>query len=519
MIAAVILMAGVVGADPPPAAVRPYETQADLTPRCRVDDLVFTRLKQLQIAPAYLCSDEVFLRRVYLDVIGTLPTPAEARQFLYSPSLNRRTALIDRLLQRDEFADYWAMKWGDLLRIKAEFPINLWPNAAQAYHRWVRSSLRANLPYDRFVRELLTASGSNFRVPQVNFYRAMQSREPQAMSQTVALTLMGTRAEKWPKERLEGMAAFFRQVSYKETAEWKEEIVFFDPGKPVPHASGAAVYPDGTPATLAPGRDPRVVFADWLIRPDNPWFARNAVNRVWSWLLGRGIVSEPDDIRPDNPPSNPDLLAYLEHELVASNYDVKHVFRLILNSKTYQLSAIPRSRRPEAAAQFASYPVRRLEAEVLIDALNQVTGTSETYTSAIPEPFTFIPEGQRSIALADGSINSPFLELFGRPSRDTGLESERNNRPVAAQRLHMLNSSHIRKKLEQGPYLRSLVQSSNRPRDVVEDLYLTILSRHPTDDELRIVTEYNRSGTLKKGEVVTDLAWALINGAEFQYRH
>jgi hypothetical protein len=315
------------------------------------------------------------------------------------------------------------------------------------------------------------------------------------------------------------MAAFFRQVSYKETAEWKEEIVFFDPGKSVPPASGAAVFPDGTPAPLAPGRDPRVVFADWLIRPDNPWFARNAVNRVWSWLLGRGIVSEADDIRPDNPPSNPELLAHLEHELVASHYDLKHVFRLILNSKTYQLSSIPRSRRPEAAAQFASYPVRRLEAEVLIDALNQVTGTSETYTSAIPEPFTFIPEGQRSIALADGSINSPFLELFGRPARDTGLESERNNRPVAAQRLHMLNSSHIRRKLEQGPYLRSLVQASGRPRDVVEGLYLTILSRNPIDDELRIVSEYNRSGTLKKGEVVTDLAWALINGAEFQYRH
>ena len=518
MISAVMFLATVVVADPPPAPVRPYEVRADLTPRGRIDELVFRRLTALGIAPSCLCSDEVFVRRVYLDVIGTLPTLAETRQFLHSPSPTRRSALIDRLLQRDEFADYWAMKWGDLLRIKAEFPINLWPNAAQAYHRWVRTSLKENMPYDRFARELLVASGSNFRVPQVNFYRAMQNREPQGVAQTVALTLMGTRAEKWPKARLEGMAGFFTQIGSKQTAEWKEEILFFDPGKSAT-TPAAATFPDGTPARLVPGRDPRAVFADWLIRPDNPWFARNAVNRVWSWLLGRGIVHEPDDIRPDNPPSHPELLAYLERELVAAHYDLKHVFRLILNSNTYQLSSIPRSNQPGTAAQFAAYPVRRLEAEVLIDALNQITGTSETYSSAIPEPFTFIPEGQRSIALPDGSINSPFLELFGRPSRDTGLESERNNRAVAAQRLHMLNSSHIRKKLEQGPYVRGLIQAGNRPHDIAESLYLTILSRYPTDGELRVATEYGRTSNLKRGEIVIDLAWALINGAEFQFRH
>ena len=195
------------------------------------------------------------------------------------------------------------------------------------------------------------------------------------------------------------------------------------------------------------------MFADWLIRPENPWFTRNIVNRVWCWLLGRGIIHEPDDIRPDNPPSNPELLAYLERDLVAAHYDLKHMFRQILNSRTYQLSSIRRSPRPEAAAKFAFYPLRRLEAEVLIDALCQITGTTEKYTSAIPEPFTFMPDNQRSIALADGSISSSFLELYGRPSRDTGLESERNNRPTAAQRLHLLNSSHMQRKIEQSAKL------------------------------------------------------------------
>ncbi|MCJ7730151.1 MAG: DUF1549 and DUF1553 domain-containing protein, partial [Sedimentisphaerales bacterium] len=384
-----------------------------------------------------------------------------------------------------------------------------------------------NLPYDRFVREMLTASGSNFRVPQVNFYRAVQSKEPQALAQVVALTFMGVRAENRPQDRLSGMAAFFSQVGYKSTTEWKEEIVFFDPNKPaLSKAEGAAgslsqaaFFPDGTPAYLSPDHDPREVFADWLTAPNNPWFARNIANRIWSWLLGRGIVHEPDDIRPDNPPSNPELLAFLEEELIAAHYDLKHIYRLILNSQTYQLSSIARTDDPKGEVNFAFYPLRRLEAEVLIDALNQITGTTEKYSSAIPEPFTFIPEDQRSISLADGSITSSFLEMFGRPPRDTGLEAERNNRPTATQRLHLLNSSHIQRKIEQSQKLRSLLQSRGNPREVVIGLYLTILSRFPTDEELKIVQAYSPSGAGKGREAAVDLAWALINSAEFLYRH
>jgi hypothetical protein len=320
------------------------------------------------------------------------------------------------------------------------------------------------------------------------------------------------------------MAVFFSRIEYKTTEQWKEEIIQFAPGKDAakpagkPQAEAEAFFPDGTPARLLPEQDPREVFANWLITSKNPYFARNIANRVWSWLVGRGIIHEPDDIRSDNPPSNPELLAYLERELVNNRYDLKHIYRLILNSKTYQLSAIPATDPPPSDADFARYLPRRLDAEVLIDAICQITGTAETYSSPIPEPFTFIPENQRSIELADGSIGSPFLETFGRPSRDTGLESERNNRPSAAQQLHLLNSSHIRRKIEQSAKLRELLQAKKKPREIVEDLYLTILSRLPTDEESKILKDYSQQAREGKRPML-DLTWALMNSAEFLYRH
>ncbi|HMJ90544.1 MAG TPA: DUF1553 domain-containing protein [Candidatus Acidoferrum sp.] len=521
----------------------------------QIDKLVFAELARLQITPV-LCSDAVFVRRAYLDVIGTLPTAKEARDYIEDVSLDKRRVLIDHLLERDEFADYWAMKWGDVLRIKAEFPANLWPNAAQAYHRWVRASIAANKPYDEFVREMLTSSGSNFRVGPVNFYRAVQNRTPEGIASAVALTFMGARLESWPSNRVADMAVFFSQIGYKLTSEWKEEHVFWDPlgfstgarnsapGRAAIGAIGQAsnsvaqpgipawtngasrsetTFPDGAKITLSPEQDPREVFADWLIAPKNPWFSCSAVNRSWAWLVGRGIVHEPDDIRPGNPASNPALLMYLDREFIASGYDLKRLARLILNSKTYQLSSMPRHTSLEAASQFASYPLRRLDAEVLIDAINKITGSSDLYTSPIPEPFTYIPEDKPAIAIADGSITSPFLALFGRSARATGMANERNNRPVAPQWLHLLNSSHIQRKLERGPKLAALIDSSYGQSEMIEELYLTILSRFPTAEEVKIAEAYGASATNKerpkRREDWVDLAWALINSTEFLYRH
>ncbi len=500
-----------------PGAVSPFESAAAGPSADPIDVLVAAKLSEKGLAPANPCSDAVFVRRVFLDVIGTLPEPQEVRGFLEDPLPDKRAALIDDLLLRDEFADYWAMKWCDLLRVKSEFPINLWPNAVQAYHHWIRESIRQNKPYDQFVRELLTSSGSNFRVAPVNFYRAIQGRQPSAIAEAVALTLMGTRLASWPEAQRANLAVFFSRIAFKGTAEWKEEIVCVNPA---PAEALDAVLPDGAAVHIGAEEDPRVKFADWLITPENPWFARNAANRVWSWLMGRGIIHEPDDIRPDNPPANPELLAHLEKELAASRYDLRHLYRVILNSRTYQQSSIARSSGEDAERLFAHYLVRRLDAEVLIDAFDWLSGTRESYSSLIPEPFTFIPEQQRTIALADGSISSAFLEMFGRPARDTGLESERNNQPTDAQRLHLLNSSQVQRKIEAGGRLAALAKNAKAdPPAAVRALYLNVLSRYPTEPEVAAALQYAQSGSVTPGEAVCDVAWALINSKEFLYRH
>ncbi len=544
-----------------------YESSVVPVPTSRLDKIVFAKLARLGIQPV-LCSDAVFVRRAYLDVTGTLPTAEEAREFIEDPKTkDKRTALIDRLMQRDEFADYWTLRWGDILRIKAEFPVNLWPNAAQAYSRWIRESIASNKPYDVFARELLTSSGSNFRVGPVNFYRAIQNRTPEGIATAVALTLMGARTESWPSDRLADMTVFFSEIGYKPTREWKEECVFWDPFKltealqeekkakeakakadeakakknkkskkgkkvtdteadevarPLPRVRTktlVGVFPDGTKVSLPPDKDPREVFADWLITPDNPWFTRSIANRIWAWVMGRGIIVEPDDIRDNNPPCNPVLLAYLEKELRTSHYDLHRFYRMLLTSKTYQFSSIPHSESPEAKANFASYPVRRLDAEVLIDAINKITGTTDLYTSAIPEPFTYIPKDQPAIALADGSITSSFLTLFGRSARATGMANERNNEIDSAQWLHMLNSSHIQQKLERGPKLRAILTARRKISETVEQLYLTILSRFPTDDEVKDAEQFLNKKGRSRYYAWIDLSWALINSPEFLFRH
>lgn len=497
--------------------VTPYEVADWPIPETELDRHVLTVLSEHGIEPALPCSDEVFLRRAYVDLTGTMPELDVTRLFLASDVPDKRAELIDTLWTDEHFADYWSLKWCDVLRVKAEFPINLWPNAVQAYHRWVRDAVHENMPYDEFARALLTSSGSNFRVPPVNFYRAMQGHEPRTIAAAVALTLMGARYEDWPQERQDEMAKFFSRVAFKGTAEWKEEIVFVDPA---PCEAFDATFPDGTTVTVTPDQDPREVFADWLIRPDNPWFAKAAVNRAWYWLIGRGIIEEPDDMRDDNPPANPALLDYLQRELVESGWDLQHVMRLIVESRTWQQSSIPQSDDPQAEALFAHYITRRLHAEVLIDALCWFAEDGETYSSVIPEPFTWVPEYHPTIALADGSITSQFLEMFGRPSRDTGKLSERDNRLTQAQALQLLNASDVQRRIASSPKLqRILAQSKGDGAEALRLLYLTLVSREPTPGEALAAAEYAKTAGLKPHEVAQDMAWALINSKEFLYRH
>jgi hypothetical protein len=280
-----------------------------------------------------------------------------------------------------------------------------------------------------------------------------------------------------------------------------------------------AVFPDGTKTTVPPNRDPREAFADWLIRPENPWFTKAIANRTWTWAMGRGIIHEPDDIRDNNPPSNPELLAFLEKELVSSGYDLKHLKRLIFTSTAYQFSSIQKAKTPEARANFASYPLRRVEAEVLIDALNAITGSSDLYTSAVPEPFTYIPKDMTAVELADGSITSPFLTLFGRSSRSTGMEAERVNELASPQWLHMLNSATIQSKLQSGSKLAAMIAAGGSPKEIAERLYLTILSRFPTDADVKAFEEHAKTGVAGGRDAWVDVAWALINTPEFLMRH
>ncbi|OHD70067.1 MAG: hypothetical protein A2177_05505 [Spirochaetes bacterium RBG_13_68_11] len=487
-----------------------------------VDDAVSAALASRGADFAERCTDEVFVRRLYLDMLGTLPRPKETEAFLRSTDPDKRAALVEQLFRRDEYADYWSLRWGDVLRIKSEFPINLWPNAVQAYHRWIRQALHENLSYDRFARALLATSGSNFRDPPVNFYRAVAARDPSSLARAAALTFLGTRLESWPAEAQADMAAFFSRVAWKKTLEWKEEIVYSDPLRT---GDLAMRLPDGRTVVVPETVDPRTVFAEWLTQPENPWFARALVNRAWYWLLGTGITEPADAIprgadgRPANAGTGEEVLKILVEEFRASGYDLRSLLRLILTSRTYQQSSVALPGGTPAELAFTRYTIRRLDAEILADALAWLGGVGPGYSSPIPEPFTFIPDSERTIALADGSITSPFLVKFGRPSRDTGLLSERNNQPNEEQALYLLNSSEVRKRIDSSPVLKAVYNLPKAQRaEQVRRIYFILLNRLPTAEEQKLVAAYTAT-TGDQSRAARDLAWALINSKEFLYRH
>ncbi|MBN1417595.1 MAG: DUF1553 domain-containing protein [Planctomycetes bacterium] len=513
---------------------RPHPSPFPSIPaRNRIDELVSAKLERLGLPPSETCTDQEFLRRAHLDVIGVLPAPDEVRAFLADADPGKRARLIDRLLACEEFVDYASLKWGDLLRIKSEYPVRLWPKAVETYSRWVRSSIARNEPYDRFVRELLTAAGSNFRSGPANFFRAVPSKDPRTIAETSALLFMGMRlgcarchghpTESWSLADDLGLAAFFSRVSYKSTTEWKEEIVYLNPKGVLRHPRTKQIVPPGVPGgepmTFDPDADPRAAFADWLTSRENPYFARAIVNRIWFWLLGRGIVEEPDDLRPSNLPENPDLLDYLAEELVDGGYDLRHIFRLILNSRTYQLSSRANDGNRGDDRHFSHYLARRLGAEELLDAINQVTETSETFGSRIPEPYTRLPAGTRAAQIADGNIESPILELLGRPPRDTPYECERNAEPSMRQALYFVNSDHLEGKVAGSPRLKRLLASKRSDAEIAEELYLAALSRPPAAEEMAAITAYIGRDAKARVRGFQDLLWAILNTREFLFQH
>lgn len=500
-----------------------------------VNRILHERGRELKLPAIPKVSDAVFLRRACLNAAGRLPTRAETLAFLNDPSPDKRLRLIDRLLDSEAHADLIAMRFADMLRIKSEFPVNLWPNAVQAFHQKLRTDILNNRPYSEMVFEMLTASGSNFRVPYANFFRGTGSRTPEGLAEITARTFMGLQFRKLPPDEQKKFAAFFSRIRFKSTFEWKEEIVYTDPE---PVRLKACLPGSGNFTIDAPQTEPRQVLAKALVSEDNPYFARAFVNRAWSWFFGKGLIDPADDITPEpdfwthafrelglNAPSErevqPELLQFLTDEFRRSNYNMRYLFRLIMTSDAYlAASTVPAAIRQTSEKYFLSYPVRRLEAELIVDALGDLSGQYSAYTSVIPEPFTFLPKGTRAVQLADGSISSGTLEMFGRPARDSGAIAERNNRISDSQRLFLLNSSLIYRQLNSLGMKIARECKWDLRRKGIEYIYLTVLSRRPTPEEVRQIMAYHDALPKKqRGRVWSELVWVLANSKEFLYHH
>jgi hypothetical protein len=489
-----------------------------------VDEKLASKWRALGLSPSPLSTDTEFLRRVYLDTIGTLPTPAEVKAFLADRRKDKRDRAIDAALERPEFVDFWALKWGDLLRINRD---QLNEKGMWSFTNWVRAQLRENRPVDEFARDIITAEGSTFTDGPANFYRT--ANNPPDWAEATAQVFLGVRMqcarchhhpfEKWTQEDYYGLAAFFTRLGTKNSQEFglfgQERIVYLRPaGEQYLPGKGTLVKPhplDGPP--MDDPFDRRRMLAEWLTVPDNPFFARNIVNRFWGYFMGRGLVEPLDDMRVTNPPNNPDLLDALAKDFVQHHYDLKHLMRTILTSRSYQLSAAETAANEVDAANvfFTRYTVKRLSAEQLADALDFVTGTRERYQG--------LPAGTRAIQLPDTSVRSFLLDVFGRPPRQITCECERRAQPNIAQALHLLNGPDLNRKISAPTgRIEQLFKLRTPLPAVIDDLYLATLSRPPTKQETAKAREWiAQAGSAKEG--AQDLLWSLLNSREFLFNH
>lgn len=443
------------------------------------------------------CSDEIFLRRAYLTVTGALPTPSECVDFFEDSNPNKREVLIDRLIKSELGLKYMQMRWGDILRIKSEFPSNLWPNGVQAYNRWIYEQLMNNVPYDKMVRGLLLSSGSNFRAPAANFYRGFQKRSSRNFYDNINLLFLGNR------ECDDNGNICFSQIKFKSTKEWKEEIVYLDIHKKVPYQD--IELEDGTMFKLRADSDWREPYVNWLTSDRNRRFAEVMANRMWFWVFGRGIVHEPDNWTEENRPVDPELLNSLTDYFIASKYDMQALLKRILLSEQFN--------------SVDDFVPQRLPAEVIVDALASVTGVWSTYTSRVPEPFTFYPPRTRATHLGDATVSSSELELFGKVSRDVSLESQRNNGITSRQLLYLMNSSELEGRIRKSQVLQRIYVNSANIEQLADSITLLVLSRRATADEVAMYSDYMAKNELPLMEVAIDIMWMQLNSNEFLYNH
>jgi hypothetical protein len=540
---------------PLPGTVRPA-AYAALPRHNFIDEPIYRKLQQLNLLPSGPCDDATFIRRVYLDLIGTLPTPDEVRAFVAecaaevrspeSKSPNRgvgnlqpstfnlqpnpntqrptpnaaRLRLVDRLLDRPEYADYWAMRWVNLLLVDRD---PLFPKGAFAYDRWVREAFRANMPFDRFAHALVTGAGETYRDGPANFYRALAT--PVEQGKSISQLFLGVRLdcaqchhhpfERWGQDDFYGLAAFFARVRRKGSSEF-EQIVFSASEGEVKHPKTGAVVaprPLGGPApSIEEGADRREALARWMTAPDNPFFARAIVNRVWGLLMGVGLVEPVDDLRVTNPSANEALLDVLARDFVRGGYDLKRLMRTITASAAYQRSSVATKNNARDTRNYARFSVKRPPAEVLLDMVSAATG--------VPEVYTGHPAGTRAIQMWDNKLPVEFLEVFGRPSRLSVCECDRPADGSVTQVLHLMNAPTVQNRLTADGGRAALLEKSGKsPDEMVTELYLTFYSRPPRGEELKAaVAAFSRPGATRRA-ALEDLMWVLMNSPEFVFNH
>jgi hypothetical protein len=491
-----------------------------------IDELAYAQFRKLGLYPSEPCTDAEFLRRSSLDAIGMLPSGAQTRSFLSDTNSRKREIWIERLLADPAYGDHWANKWADLLRPN---PDRVGVKSVFTLDQWLRESFRNNKPYDQFVREILLAEGSNHRDGPAVIYR--DRRDPPELTTTFSQLFLGTRMEcakchhhpneKWSQDDFYQFAAFFGPIKQKGVGlsppiSAGAETFYFAPGRAVKHPVTDEVMkprpPDGPLVTIATNCDPRTVLAEWLTDPKNPYFSKAAVNRVWASFFGRGFVNPVDDFRVSNPPVNAPLLNALAEDFARHGYDMKHLMRTILSSHLYQLSSAPNDFNMADTQNFSRSYRRRLSAEVLLDAVNDVTG--------VQDDFNGCPPGTRASQTWSYKVKSQFLDAFGRPNSSSDCPCERDAQTSVVQSLHLMNSRALQGKLanEEGR-VRKLSSSTLPVEGIVTELYLTALNRFPTTDELKAASATFVVPQATRQSATEDVLWALLNSAEFVFNH
>ncbi len=499
---------------PRPGSTFPRPAEANF-----VDKHVWDKLTRLGIPPSESIDDATFLRRVSLDVTGTLPTAAEARKFLADKALDKRTKLIEELLQRPEYSDYWAMKWSDLLKADK---LKITPQGTVGLTRWLRKQFTENRPYDEMVREILTIQGPVQSESPAAFFKTLD--QPEVTSRAVSQLFLGVRiecaqchhhpSERWSQDDYAGLAGFFTGLTVKKLPDGTDSIVARI-GTDSKHPRTGELVParalGAKPADFANASDRRQALAAWLTQPDNPFFAKAIANRMWSHYFGRGLVDPIDDMRVTNPATNEPLLAALEAHLKEVRYDLKAFTRTLLMSRAYQLGAATDSNRDDRQ-HFSHVRPKAMPAEVLLDAICQTTG--------VPEKFNGWPEGVRSVQVWDNRMPSYFFRIFGRPVRATVCECERSNEPSISQALHLLNSPEVNAKLNHRHGLaRQWAESPKSNAEITDDVYLTTVTRFPTPEERTLMQSAFESAETTRQQAIEDMLWAVMNTKEFLYNH